>query len=487
MAQSPQDWLRQAVDHQKAGRLDQAAAAFEALLALRPDLPDVWFDLGRLLRQTGRPEAALDAYDQALKQGVRGPEEARLNRAVILSEDLHRPAEAEAELHAALALNPRFAPALLNLGNLHEDRGRRDPARRAYDQALALEPGNVLALARLAGVARTSGPDDPLIGRLRAALKVIGTGSPDERTARADLGFALGRMLDEAGAYDEAFAAYAQANRDSRLIPGPPGTRYDRAAQEAVVDQLIAAFPEPPDGEGDEEAPLFICGMFRSGSTLTEQILAAHSRVTPGGELELLPALVRRELQPWPGSLQTLDDARIATLRNAYLDGLRTRLPGADFITDKRPDNFLHVGLIKTLFPKARIVHTRRDPLDNCLSCWFLHLSHAMPWALDLEDTAHWILQQERLMGHWKTLWPDDILTLDYDALVAEPEANVQVLLDFCGLDWEDGCLSFHALDNAVRTASVWQVREPLYRRASGRWRTYDRHLGPLKAALGRA
>ncbi|WP_373852947.1 tetratricopeptide repeat protein, partial [Brevundimonas abyssalis] len=124
-------------------------------------------------RRIGRHEAALDAYDRALKLGVRGPEEARLNRAVILSEDLHRPDEAEAELDKALKLNPRFAPAWLNLGNLHEDRGRRDPARAAYEQALALEPGNVLALARLAGVARASGPDDPLIGRLRAALKAI--------------------------------------------------------------------------------------------------------------------------------------------------------------------------------------------------------------------------------------------------------------------------------------------------------------------------
>lgn len=487
MAQSPEDWLRQALDHQNAGRLDEAVAAFEALLMLRPDLADVWFDLGRLRRRIGRHEAALDAYDRALDLGVRGPEEARLNRAVILSEDLHRPDEAEAELNAALTLNPRFAPAWLNLGNLHEDRGRRDPARAAYEQALALEPGNVLALARLAGVARASGPDDPLIARLRAALKVIGTGSPDERTARADLGFALGRLLDEAGAYDEAFAAYAQANRDSRLIPGPPGARYDRGAQEAVVDQLIAAFPQARDGEGGEDAPLFICGMFRSGSTLAEQILAAHSRVTPGGELELLPALVRRHLQPWPGSLKTLEDGRIASLRAAYLDGLHARLPDADVISDKRPDNFLHVGLIKTLFPKARIIHTRRDPLDNCLSCCFLHLSHAMPWALDLEDAAHWLIQQERLMDHWKSLWPDDIHTLDYDALVADPEAKVRGLLDFCGLDWEEGCLSFHVLDNAVRTASVWQVREPLYRRASGRWRHYDRHLGPLKAALGRA
>ena len=342
-------------------------------------------------------------------------------------------------------------------------------------------------------MAWASGPDDPLIGRLRAALKAVGITTPDERMARADLGFALGRMLDEAGAYDEAFAAYGQANRDSRLIPGPPGARYDRTAQEAVVDRLIAAFPAAEnterEGEGGEDAPVFICGMFRSGSTLTEQILAAHSRVTPGGELDLLPAMVRRELQPWPDSLATLDEAKVTALRAAYLEGLRARLPDADRITDKRPDNFLHVGLIKTLFPRARIVHTRRDPLDNCLSCWFLHLSHAMPWALDLEDAAHWLIQQERLMDHWKSLWPDDIHTLDYDALVADPKVKVRDLLAFCGLDWEDGCLSFHALDNAVRTASVWQVREPLYRRASGRWRNYERHVGPLKAALegGRA
>ena len=249
MDRTPEDWLKAALEHQRSGRLDDAAAAFEALLALRPGLPDAWFDLGRLRRALKQPQAALDAYDQALKHGVRGPEEARLNRAVILSEDLHRPDDAEAELEAALKLNPRFAPAWVNLGNLHEDRGRRDPARAAYEQVLALEPGNVLALARLAGVARATGPDDPLIGRLRAALKAVGTASSDERMARADLGFALGRMLDEAKAYDEAFDAYEQANRDSRLIPGPPGASYDRAGQAAVVDALIAAFPEPPGGD----------------------------------------------------------------------------------------------------------------------------------------------------------------------------------------------------------------------------------------------
>ena len=156
---------------------------------------------------------------------------------------------------------------------------------------------------------------------------------------------------------------------------------------------------------------------------------------------------------------------------------------GADVVTDKRPDNFLHIGLIKTLFPDARIVYTVRDPMDVCLSNWFLHLDASMAWALDLEDTAHWHGQHRRLMAHWTALYPDDIHTLDYDALVADPEPVVEGLLRFLDLPWEEGCLAFHETGGAVRTASVWQVREPLYRRSSGRWRNYAAHLDGLRAA----
>ena len=156
-------------------------------------------------------------------------------------------------------------------------------------------------------------------------------------------------------------------------------------------------------------------------------------------------------------------------------------------VTDKRPDNFLHIGLAKALFPDARIVHTVREPLDNLLSLWFLHLDPAMAYALDLEDAAHWHGQYRRLMAHWKALWPGDVFDLDYDALVADLRPNVAALLDFLGLGWDEKCLAFHAADNVVKTASAWQVREPLYRRSSGRWRHYARHLGPLRAALAQS
>jgi hypothetical protein len=224
--------------------------------------------------------------------------------------------------------------------------------------------------------------------------------------------------------------------------------------------------------------------MFRSGSTLTEQVLAGHSRVTAGGEIDFLPTLVQTELAPFPARMAQVSSRQLGELAQRYLASLSKLFPGERHVTDKRPDNFLYIGLIKSLFPNARIVHTTRDALDNCLSVYFLHLDHSMGYALDLTDTAHYYRQYRRLMAHWKALYGEDILDFDYDAFVRKPRPAVERLLAFCGLDWEEGCMSFHRVQNAVKTASVWQVREPLYQRSSGRWRNYARHLAPLRADL---
>ena len=211
----------------------------------------------------------------------------------------------------------------------------------------------------------------------------------------------------------------------------------------------------------------------------------AHPRVTAGGELDLLPALARQHLAPgapWP----LLDDAAALQAAAAhYRAEVARRFPGADRLTDKRPDNFLHVGLIKTLFPHARIVLTRRHPLDNGLSMYFLHLGWSMPYALDLGDLGHWIGQHDRLVAHWQRIYGDDVHVVDYDRLVADPEPPLRALLAFLGLDWHPGCLDFHTAGGTVQTASLWQVRQPLYRHASGRWRHYARHLAPLCTTLG--
>lgn len=464
-----------------AGRADEAAQAYRRLLAIRPDLPDSWFNLALMERQCGRFAAALDAYDEAVRRGVSGPEEAWLNRGVIHADDLGRPDLALEDLEAALAIAPDWLPALLNLGNLHEDMGRREAAAQVYGRALAFAPGHPVAMARAAGLARLTGPDDPVIATLRSAVSRPGLDVAD----RAELGFALGRALDQVGAYEDAFTAYAAANAASRAID-PEGARYDRAGHERFIDSLIAAFPAPAAPvAGGEAGPVFICGLFRSGSTLVEQIMAGHSRVTGGGELGLVPGLARA-VAGYPQALAGAGPEVFGQLRGLYLGGLKTARPQADVVTDKRPDNFLHIGLIKAMFPGARIVHTVREPLDVILSNWFLHLDRSMGHALDLGDLAHWHGQYVRLMRHWKTLYPD-ILDLDYDALVVEPRPAIERLLAYCGLDWEAAVLDFHKAAAPVRTASVWQVREPLYRRSSGRWRNYERHLDGVRAALGTA
>ena len=484
MSDARQVRLAQGAALERLGRIPEAVTLYQSVVAEQPDLGDVWYDLGRLLRRMRRLDDALTAYDQALAQGARDPQEIHLNRAVIFAEDLNRPDAAETELRTALAIAPAYAPAWLNLGNLHEDAGRRDEARQAYESVLAIDPGHGTALARLAGLQTATTPDDPLIGRLRSALAAT-----PEGLEQADLGFALGRILDVAGDYDAAFDAYVAANQASAALARAKGVVYDPAKAEAFVDRLIAATPAPVTGLDDDDpsaAPIFICGMFRSGSTLVERILGGHSGVRAGGELDLLPTLAANVFNPFPEALGVFDDASRRKIRDVYLNAVRERVPGVGVVTDKRPDNILYIGLAKTLFPKARIIHTVRNPIDNALSVFFLHLSYDMAYALDLEHAAHWTAQERRLAAHWKSVWPDDVHEVDYDDLVARGEPAVRDLVAACGLAWEPSVMDFHQRQGPVRTASVWQVREPLYARASGRWKNYAPRLDDLRAALAR-
>lgn len=450
-----------------------------------PRTPDDWYNLGLALRRERRYDEALAAYQRALDLHCTGPEEVHLNRGVIYADDLRRPAEAERELDAALALNPVYAPAWLNLGNLHEDLGRREAARAAYERLLQLQPGNPEALARLAGVA-TRESAAPLALQLRVALAQPFHGAWEQ----ARLGFALGRLLDGAGEYPAAFAAYAEANRAARACL-PREARYDRARHTAMVDALVAAFT--PDRvaalrTASTARPVFICGMFRSGSTLVEQVLASHPSVVSGGETDALgaalAAVLRTDAAGLPATLARVTSADLERTGAHYLASLAQLARGAQVVTDKRLDNFLLIGLVKCLFPQARIVHTVRHPLDTGLSMFFQHIDHGAPYACDLGDIGHYFREYRRLMAHWETLFGGELLHFDYDRFVQAPREATAALLEYCGLTWDERCLQFHTAAAPVRTASVWQVREPLFQRSSGRWQHYEQELAPLRAAL---
>lgn len=480
---SYQALLRQAARHRDEGRVAEAIASYRRLLARWPQSPNSWYNLARLERRARQYREALSSYGEALRRGAERPEEIHLNRALILSSDLREYAEAERELQAALGLNAAYIPALMNLGNLHEDLGHRDAAARVYERILELEPGNLEVLARYAGLQEVSDSADPLIARLRSAL----VDSRASAAGRAAVGFALGRALDACGQYAAAFEACTFANCLSRESAGPPFRRYDRQAQERLIDRIIAAFASaaPAAGAGDPPPrPVFVLGMFRSGSTLLEQLLASHPRITPGGELGLLPQLAEQALAPYPEGAASAPAAQIAAAAGSYRSALETVFPGAELVIDKRPDNFLYIGLTKRLFPRAKIIHTVRDRLDNCLSIFFLHLDQRMSYALDLMDIGHYYREYARLMAHWRRLFGADVFEVDYDALVREPRSVMQPLVRFLGLEWDERCLEMAPTGRAVRTASVWQVRGPLYQRSSGRARHYVRELSALRAYL---
>ena len=472
------DLVKRADHLLRTGQLEEAIQHYEAALALDTRLPDAWFNLGWALRASRRFEAASHAYSEALRNGIRNPEDVRLNRAAILADHLYEPEAAEEELKLAIADAPEFVPALLNLGTLYEDLGKADLAREVYRKVLNQAQGNGRAIARLAMIDIAEGEHKAPLIALEAALS-----SATSPADSAEILYAKATALDAATQYDAAFDTLVAANTMARTFAR---NRYDPVAHEEFVTRLINAFPEPRRRElerSDTLKPIFIVGMFRSGSTLIEQLLARHDAVTAGGELEYIPAITQGSLTPYPEAVMQLDGAAITSLRQDYLSEM-ARAVTCGFATDKRCDNILHLGLIDTLFPEAPIIHTRRDPLDTLLSVLFLNFGEGVSYGFNQCHTAHYYIQYRRLLSHWRQLYGARIHDVDYDRLVVNPQHEIEKMLSFLGLPWSDSCLRPSTNAQSVRTASNWQIRKPLHRQSSGRWQHYARQLRPARQML---
>jgi tetratricopeptide (TPR) repeat protein len=460
------------------GRTETAIEYFERLIEAQPDAADLHFNVALLYRKLKRYEDAVAAYRQALEKEIDRPQEVWSNLGV-LSADRRRPQEARSHYEEALSIDPGYVPALFNLAGLEEEAGDREAAMALYERILELDPRHWESLARIAYATRAGNADDPVFARLHRGLE----SATDDAEGREALLFALGKLQDDIGDYERAFESYREGNEIARR-QSPP---YDRNAAENAAGSLIATFDADwlRRVETDrEETPVFICGMFRSGSSLIEQILAGHSAVTGGSELDLLPWLVQRQFAPYPDRLASASREDVDRAAGEYLGRLEELFPGAGLVTDKRPDNFLYLHLVRAMFPGARIVYTHRAPRDVCVSIYFQRLGANLGYATDPADIAHYYRQHERLMRHWQGLFGENIHTVDYDALVADPEPVVREVVAFLGLDWDPAILDFTDTEHHVKTASVWQVREGLHAGSSGRWRHYERYLGPALEML---
>lgn len=457
------------------GEWQKACDCYRSYLEIDEKSANAYFNYAYYLRKNTQFKESIDNYHTALELEIDGKEEVYLNIALIYSDDLRRESQAEENLLKALKINDRYLPAMYNLANLHEQSGSKERSLQLFQKIVGIDPHHYDALARIADLKKNSSTDTKYIKQLELAVKRPNV----EKPALSNLYFALGKSYDDCAAYNRAFENYRLANQ----INGQLQNKYDHQFIEKKFDAVKTFFNtkwfEKLPTISDEKY-IFICGMFRSGSTLTEQILAAHPKVTAGGEREFFVRLEQKDFSTFPGVLETAGVEYFKRISSEYTQELRQAFPDAKHITDKRPDNFVYVGLIKSLFPNARFIHTLRNPLDNCLSVYFLRLGNAMNYSNELLNIAHYYRQQMQLMAHWKKLFGENIFEVSYDDLVASPEQNIRKMLEFLELDWDSACLNFHHNKNVVKTASVWQVRQPLYQSSSGRWKNYRAEISDL-------
>lgn len=475
-----QGWHLLGITLQKLRRHGRALPALRRAHALAPTHPGILEALAESEFHGGHPDDALPLWQQVLVLKPR-------DTGVVLrtAESFNRVArhgEALALLQRATTEMPGEGELWMALAQTAEDAGNRDLAREAYRRALALRPGWALAVGGLLGLdrARADAADVALGEQLMARSEV---GDAD----RAVLGYELGKVLDGRGEHAAAMAAWHQANAARRRVAGTPDVpALQQKVRDIIASQTRGRLDRIGKGGSDDPRPLFIVGMPRSGTTLTEQILATHPLGHGCGELPDIALIARRLAEDGHGAdlsgipAETLEDATRRYLRAAT----RNATADARCLVDKAPLNFFHLGLVALLFPNARVVWCRRDPRDIAVSVYAENFALDERLATDLGDIGHYINMQARLMRHWQAELPLPVMELVYEDLARDPEPVARRLVEFAGLEWDPACLEFHRSERGVQTPSRWQVRQPIYTRSIGRWRNYGDALAPLLAVL---
>ena len=523
----------------ESGRADLAIDLYERLLRRHPAIPIAQNNLGNMLQERGEWQRAIACYEAALAHDRHYMSAYfNLGRALLHVNDLIR---AESSLRQAAALAPddaqirsTLARALVeqgkkeaaleevrrsielepgstdlrnDVGVVHSTVGDFDTAREHFRSALALDLGNAKAALNLAKTKRFTAQHDEDADLIRAAAR-----HPASTTsAQRDLDLALGKIHDDRGEWEAAFAHYEKANR-----PFAAGALEQVDESLSLMDRMRTVFDAEwfatrPAAMNPDPTPVFIVGMPRSGTTLVEQLLAGHPDVHGAGELSGILRLaaevawhagtdvdplrtgvasMNAALRPgadsaYPECVRALSAAEIAALGERYLEHLRAHSSEAARISDKLPGNYMHLGFIATILPGAKIIYCRRDPLDNAISVYFTDFMAEHEYSNDLRAIGRLIRGMRAQMAHWEAVLDTRMLTVDYEALVANPEPVIRAMVAHVDLAWDDTCLRHHEVARAVRTASAWQVRQPVYKRSAGRARRYERFLAPLREELG--
>jgi tetratricopeptide (TPR) repeat protein len=508
-----------AAEHQKEGRVDEAERMYRrvlkgnpknvdalrllALVALHADRPDdaelllqqaigiapdfllAILDLGRIYKEQDRYGEALGCFDRALALDAAQPQTLYLRAATLARASFTR--EAIEEYRRCLALRPTHIGALLGLGHVLNAVGDYEGAVASYAACIREAPDAGETYWSLANL-KTYRFDDAAVADMEARA---GSGGGSVQS-QVNFLFALGKAYEDRGDHERAWDYYRRGNDKQRSE-----VHYDPVQTEVMNDRLVEVYSpellESLRGGGNPDAsPIFIVGLPRSGSTLLEQVLASHSAVEGTAELPYIGRLAtslnrnRASGINYPEAVRELTPAHLAAFGTEYLALTRMhRRTDAPRFIDKMPNNFPNVGFISLVLPNAKIIDARRHPLDACLSCYRQLFAKGQAFTYDLTEIGEYYVQYQRMMDHWARVLPGRVLTVQYEEVVADFEAQARRLLAFCGLRWEESCLRFYESKRPVRTPSAEQVRQPIYDRSVGHFRNYEPHLGELEAAIG--
>jgi len=498
--------------HQRTGHPERAVPLFENTLATDPGFIPAYGNLANSLVQLGRGDDAKRIVDRALSLL---PGQAIANRALgdlgyqvaeysksevyfrralsIEPGDFHshvglgmtlrrlgRLDEALACYGQAIQHQPGHANIHLNRGNLLSEMGRLDESIESYREAIRLKPDYARAYQLLAGTRKHTACDAELQAMEQLYKK---PGIPPED--RMNLAFGLGKAFEDLEQYDKAFKFFMQGNRKKRSL-----TPYSIAGDEDYFKRLKSTFNADffarHAGLGSEDnCPIFILGMPRSGTSLAEQILASHPDVHGAGELADLQLVCKGAMETFPDHADQLKPGIWKELADDYLLKLRTYHASAAHITDKMPQNFLYIGMLAVMLPNAKIVHCRRNPMDTCLSIFkTLFGSTGLQWSYDIDDLGRYYRMYMELMAHWNQMLPGRIYELKYEDMVADSEQQIRNLLEYCQIPFDPDCLAFHESKRNVKTASFAQVRKPIYSSSVQRWKRYEKQLQPIASRL---
>jgi tetratricopeptide (TPR) repeat protein len=484
----------------------QAVVLYQELLELQPRNPEALCNLGVALFSLGRYQEAELCYLHGLEINPMSAE-TLCNLAAVLQGN---PPEAERYLRRALKINPKNADARSKLGLILTLAGRLREAKAACRKALKVNPRQAEALLGLGQIARSEGHFEEAESFINRSLKVapnlpgawaalttlrkMTTADKDwlkraEEIAasaipllqEAELRIAIGKYCDDVDDFERAFENYRRANELLKTVT----QKYDREAYSRFADDMIRshsreAMARAADCGSASMKPVFVTGMPRSGTSLVEQIIASHPSARGAGELQFWLDTGRANQDELQQGI--LSEPVRKKLAEDFLGVLALHAPDALRVVDKAVFNCDYLGLVHSVFPKARIIYLRRDPIDTCLSCYFQNfLTEGLNFTMDLSDLADYYRVHRRLMKHWVTALPAAILEVPYEGLVADQVAWTHKILDFLELEWDDRCLSFDKTERPVNTASAWQVRQKIYGRSVERWRHYEKFIGPLK------